>query len=363
MGWYIFLPDEGKKDSERGLKVAGYTKLFSSIVTSTIWCEDYPTRLVWISMLAMKNWDGVVEGSVPGFARIANVTVPEMEHALSILLNPDHNSRTPDNEGRRIELVQGGWRVLNHELYREQDSPEYKRAQAADRQRRFRENNGRVTQRNATERHTDTDTEAVHQNQEKEYAHLAQQKTPQTAGNALLSVPGAFDTFWEAYPRKTAKQAASRAFQKLSPSQEMLKTLLSALEAQKKQDSWVKDGGAFIPHPSTWLNGKRWEDQILSPAGTQAKPGDPGYEVTDVDRVIAAYRNAKKIPKDDDEWRTIMWERQRPDARALLDYFAGDWRAAVDCISATVEKCEGMDWGWRAVMGRAPEIKNREVSR
>ena len=105
---------------------------------------------------------------------------------------------------------------------------------------------------------------------------------------------------------------------------------------------------------------------IFEPKGEAAgtpKPGDPGYEVTDVDRVIAAYRNAKKIPKDDDEWRTIMWERQRKDAQALLDYFAGDWRAAVDCISATAEKCEGMEWGWRAVMGRAPEIKNREVSR
>ena len=351
--------------------MAGYTKLFSSIVTSTIWCEDAPTRIVWIAMLAMADSEGRVEGAIPGFANLARVSIEEMRKAVEVLSAPDPDSRTPDNEGRRIVAVPGGWVILNYRAYRDTRDADVRReqnrlAQATFRAKHKDENSKQVSQSKQEvspgSRHS-TEAKAVQQNQEKEYAHLAQPKTPQTAGNALLSVPGAFDTFWEAYPRKTAKQDALRAFRKISPSQEMLKTLLSALEAQKKQDSWIKDGGAFIPHPATWLNGRRWEDQLPTPAAIQAKPGDPGYEVTDVDRVIAAYRNAKKIPKDDDEWRTIMWERQRKDAQALLDYFAGDWRAAVDCISATAEKCEGMEWGWRAVMGRAPEIKNREAIR
>ena len=41
-----------------------------------------------------------------------------------------------------------------------------------------------------------------------------------------------------------------------------LDILLVALEAQKKSSQWTKDNGQFIPHAATWLNGKRWEDQL-----------------------------------------------------------------------------------------------------
>lgn len=70
---------------------------------------------------------------------------------------------------------------------------------------------------------------------------------------------GNFDTFWEAYPRKEGKQKAEAAFAKVVvPVQD----LLAAIEAQKKSAQWTKDGGQFIPHPATWLNGKRWLDQV-----------------------------------------------------------------------------------------------------
>ena len=41
--------------------------------------------------------------------------------------------------------------------------------------------------------------------------------------------------------------------------------VLAALEWQVQQPAWTKDGGAYIPHPATWLNGARWEDQPVSP--------------------------------------------------------------------------------------------------
>jgi hypothetical protein len=100
--------------------MAGWAKLFSSILTSTIWGEDHATVRVWIAMLASSDADGVVEGSVPGFARVANVTVEEMRRALAILSAPDPESRTPDHEGRRIEAIEGGWFILNFAKYREQ---------------------------------------------------------------------------------------------------------------------------------------------------------------------------------------------------------------------------------------------------
>lgn len=98
--------------------MAGYSKLFSSIVTSSIWSEDDKTLRVWFAMLAMTNANGYVEGSIPGFAHVARVTIPEMEHAIARLSSPDPYSRTPDNEGRRIEVVPGGWLILNYPTYR-----------------------------------------------------------------------------------------------------------------------------------------------------------------------------------------------------------------------------------------------------
>ena len=70
-----------------------------------------------------------------------------------------------------------------------------------------------------------------------------------------------FDRFWAAYPRHEGKQNARKAFDKLKPDEDLLKTMLDALEKQKKSAQWTEDGGQYIPHPATWLNGKRWEDE------------------------------------------------------------------------------------------------------
>jgi hypothetical protein len=90
-----------------------YVKLFASITESTIWTEPAGTRLTWIAMLARANMRGEVFASIPGLARLANVSLQECEAALRTLLSPDPYSRTPDFEGRRIEPIAGGWRLLN----------------------------------------------------------------------------------------------------------------------------------------------------------------------------------------------------------------------------------------------------------
>ena len=95
-----------------------FTKLFSSITESTIWSEDHPTRLTWITMLAMADRRGRVWASIPGLANRARVTLEEVEAALQKLLSSDKYSRTSEFEGRRIEPIDGGWRLLNHEKYR-----------------------------------------------------------------------------------------------------------------------------------------------------------------------------------------------------------------------------------------------------
>lgn len=70
-----------------------------------------------------------------------------------------------------------------------------------------------------------------------------------------------FADFWRFYPRKVGKDSAWRAWQKIKPDIELLKTMLAVLAWQKQQDDWLRDGGRFVPHPSTWLNQGRWQDE------------------------------------------------------------------------------------------------------
>ena len=67
-----------------------------------------------------------------------------------------------------------------------------------------------------------------------------------------------FDRFWSAYPRKTAKRDAERAFRRLDPGPEQLDEMLSAIARQRLWSQWQQ---GYIPHPATWINGKRWQDE------------------------------------------------------------------------------------------------------
>lgn len=121
----------------------GYTKLFGSIIASTIWREDDKTRIVWITMLAMANKDGNVEASVPGLADMARVKIKECEAALMKLMSPDEYSRSREFDGKRIEEIDGGWHLLNHGKYRAKmnadDRREYLTKKQAERRARLRE--------------------------------------------------------------------------------------------------------------------------------------------------------------------------------------------------------------------------------
>jgi len=69
--------------------------------------------------LALKDKNGFVSGSIPGMANMANCSVEKTEKIIAKFLAPDQYSRSKEYEGRRIEAVDGGWKVLNHLKYRD----------------------------------------------------------------------------------------------------------------------------------------------------------------------------------------------------------------------------------------------------
>lgn len=78
-----------------------------------------------------------------------------------------------------------------------------------------------------------------------------------------------FERFWAVYPRKVGKGAAKRSFLKYKPDDALTEKMISAVEAQKQTEQWKRDGGQYIPHPATWLNQMRWEDELMPEAPRQ----------------------------------------------------------------------------------------------
>jgi len=81
-----------------------------------------------------------------------------------------------------------------------------------------------------------------------------------------------FLVFWRMYPNKTGKGKAFESWQKQKPP---LDDVLKSLEWQIKQGQWTKDNGQYIPHPATYLNQRRWEDEKREGGERRATYKDP----------------------------------------------------------------------------------------
>ena len=131
-----------------------YNKLFTKILDSSIWMEPLATRIVWVTLIAAMDEDGFVAFASPSnVAHRARVTDDEAREAIATLEGPDPNSSNPDNEGRRIERVPGGWIVINAPIYRDLVTREIIKKQTRERVQRYRQKakgNASVTGCNAS---------------------------------------------------------------------------------------------------------------------------------------------------------------------------------------------------------------------
>ena len=119
-------------------KLMAYTKLFSSILASSVWQETLPTKIVWVTMLALKNERHEVEASLPGLAKLAGVTLEECEEAVKKFEGPDKYSRNEANDGRKVVRVTSGWKVLNGDHYSRLMSADERREYQREYQREYR---------------------------------------------------------------------------------------------------------------------------------------------------------------------------------------------------------------------------------
>lgn len=295
--------------------MSGYTTLFSNLLASTVWRETKETRLLWITLLAMADRHGIADASVPGLADFARLSVDETRASLATLAAPDPESRTPDFEGRRITAVERGWRILNHAKYRAQARVDERREYKRVKQAHYRANGTppaptsvvappvrparpRVTratptapppaQAEATPTAPPTPAptpEAVRvmvrtpepEPEPEPVFMLVPPPDAESEAEAEMEAAEAtaretlarFARFWAAYPRHTAKSLALAAFRRLGVSETLLDIILVAIATQAHSLQWTRESGAFIPHPATWLNQARWNDEMeRAPAAT-----------------------------------------------------------------------------------------------
>lgn len=84
-----------------------------------------------------------------------------------------------------------------------------------------------------------------------------------TKTNITVNNVDDFDSFWKFYPRKASKEAARKAWEKLRPDQHIMQMILDNVKERVEKGEWRKDNQSFILHASTYLNQKRWEDEVL----------------------------------------------------------------------------------------------------
>ncbi len=111
------------------------------------------------------------------------------------------------------------------------------------------------------------------------YTNQEQELEQEQEQDSLYPSAADFDTWYAAYPRKVAKEAARKAWLKHRKEMPPLAEMLAKLELQRQSSTWTKDGGEYIPYPATYLNGSRWNDELLPPpTGPGSRPRSVGAE-------------------------------------------------------------------------------------
>ncbi len=110
-------------------------------------------------------------------------------------------------------------------------------------------------------------------------AQIARDEAHPLDERVCVSLKSLFEKFWRAYPKKVAKIAAERTFERIvrrekaQDREAFVERLCRALAKQRQSDDWQREEGRYVPYPATWLNAGRWEDEdavALSPSETPA---------------------------------------------------------------------------------------------
>ena len=115
---------------------------------------------------------------------------------------------------------------------------------------------------------------------EKREKRIENRKKEKEDAGTVFDAAAAFEIFYKAYPNKKNVKTARTRWEKMKVTPELFAAIMEGLERAKNSQEWGKDGGAYIPHPSTWLNGEGWKNEY-KPLRQTAAPKAPAGNMPD----------------------------------------------------------------------------------
>ena len=128
-----------------------FVKLFTQILDSSI-ADDRRLRHFFTDLLLCADCKGFIIMTPSAIARRIGATLEEVQWGIEELQKPDHNSKTKNDQGRRIEPLGEagyGWRIINYEMYRALKDADQMRETTRNRVARYRQKKENVTHGNA----------------------------------------------------------------------------------------------------------------------------------------------------------------------------------------------------------------------
>jgi hypothetical protein len=274
-----------------------YGKAYASTFTGSMFGAGANRHAVWFYCISNSDRDGFVELQPGLVAAAIGMTEDEAVEAIEFLCSPDPNSRSSEESGARL-LKTGSfqYQLVNHRRYASFRSyggrREYLRIKK-------RESRARLKAASAKIGPPKKDTpDPIYEvgirlgaSEELEAPAELRAEEPAATPEPIKGPPYTmeFIAFWDAYPKKVGKGAAWAAWKKaIRPD---TTEILAAVEVQKTTEQWLKDKGKYIPNPATWLNQRRWEDEV-----------DTEFPPEDVDPFEVAFAEDKAK-----NWLHPMW--------------------------------------------------------
>lgn len=263
---------------------AGYIKLYRQLMENPLWLErPFSRGQAWVDLILMANFtDGkLMQGGrmqdVPCGCLITSESYlmdrwgwgkSKLRSFLQLLEKEQMIDRKADRNRTSIHLRK--YRDFQDSQTTDRPHTDYK--QTADRpltdhnirrEKGKKNNNYIYTPPYTPPRGSESEASKASSGESLTVAKMAG-GAAKAADHSKTRMDESFDRFWAAYPRKVDKQRARKAWDKLCPDARLVETILSAVEAQSHTDQWNRDNGQYIPYPSSWLSGRRWDDENQS---------------------------------------------------------------------------------------------------
>lgn len=141
-----------------------YGKIFAKMYEGTLY-GHWEALVTFQQMIVLCDADGMIDMTPQAIASRTSIPLDIIERGIKVLEAPDPYSRSPEQDGRRIERIDGhrpwGWHLVNHSKYMAMQDADTVRAQTRERVRKHRaaQDAVTVTDGNEQKRHTDRDTD------------------------------------------------------------------------------------------------------------------------------------------------------------------------------------------------------------